>query len=394
MTDVLTVRLYNVRFGDAVLVTVPDRSRRTGNIITRHILIDLGNAPLVASQIGGDDSVFEPVIEDILTQLDGKPLDLFALSHEHLDHAQGLLHAARKLYPNGEFEEKFSVRYVWLTASADPNYYDTHPEAKRKLNLAMREYDQISRHLNLGDEGERNAFSRLMANNNPQSTKDSVAYIRGLRPEKTFYLHRGTGVSRKHGFHEAKFKIWAPEEDTSEYYGRFTPLGIATTDELESRPPGEMPIPPAGVDLGAFVNLVESRWAGIADNLLAIDKAANNTSLVFSLEWRGWKLLFSGDAETRSWKTMDREGVLEPVHFLKVSHHGSHNGTPDDDILEKVLPTQAPDGRGRSAGISTWADTYNGIPHEPTNQRIRDRADLITTLDDPDQLFCEVSFPG
>jgi len=395
MTDVLSVRMYNVRFGDAILVTVPDRNPSSGSVITRRILVDLGNAPLVASAIGGDDSVFQPVIEDILQQLDGKPLDLFVLSHEHLDHAQGLLHASRKLFPNGEFEKNFKVRYVWLTASADPDYYDKHPEAKKQLDLARRQYELISRHLQLAGEEQRTAFTRLLANNNPNSTKDSVAYIRQMNPKKTFYVHRETkGLSRKHGFKEAKLKIWGPEEDTSDYYGKFTPLGLATTDDVNERPPGEMPSPPAGVDLGSFVNLVESRSAGITDNLLTIDKAANNSSVVFSLEWRGWKLLFPGDAETRSWQTMDREGMLEQVHFLKVAHHGSHNGTPDDDLLEKVLPKPAPDGKPRFAGVSTWTETYNGIPHEPTNKRLASRATLVSTLDDPNALFAEIEFPA
>ena len=34
MADKLTVRIYNVRFGDAILVTVPDRDPQTG--ITDH----------------------------------------------------------------------------------------------------------------------------------------------------------------------------------------------------------------------------------------------------------------------------------------------------------------------------------------------------------------------
>src|SRR3712207_7480481 len=37
-----------------------------------------------------------------------------------------------------------------------------------------------------------------------------------------------------------------------------------------------------------------------------------------------------------------REGVLEPVHFLKVAHHGSHNGTPDGEILDAILPPRRP----------------------------------------------------
>jgi hypothetical protein len=153
-------------------------------------------------------------------------------------------------------------------------------------------------------------------------------------------------------------------------------------------------VPPAGVDAGAFYNLVEARRRGVSDNLLAIDKAANNTSVVFLLKWRGWRLLFAGDAEIRSWRTMQREGVLAPVHFLKVSHHGSHNGTPEGDIFDAVLPASAPDQRERRAAISTWTDTYPGIPHPPTNARLTSRCALRTTLDDAQALFFDLDFPG
>lgn len=54
---------------------------------------------------------------------------------------------------------------------------------------------------------------------------------------------------------------------------------------------------------------------------------------------------------------MARVGVLKPVHFLKVSHHGSHNGTPADDVFEAILPAAPPDNRKRQAVISTWEDT-------------------------------------
>jgi hypothetical protein len=128
--------------------------------------------------------------------------------------------------------------------------------------------------------------------------------------------------------------------------------------------------------------------------MLAIDKAANNTSIVFMLEWRGWRLLFAGDAEVRSWKTMAEQGVLKPVDFLKVAHHGSHNGTPDDDLLEMVLPRVPPAGRERLAATSTWTDTYPGIPHPPTDSRIRAHAKLHSTLDDPHALYYDLEFPG
>ena len=418
VSDTLRVRMYNVRFGDAILVTVPDRHPTTHVVTTRRILIDVGNAPLVASPEGGDDSVFKPVVEDIINEVNGDPIDLYVMTHEHLDHAQGLPHAAWKSFPDGELATKLPVRYAWLTASAHEDYYDTHPDAK-KLKLAFLEmYDRIERHLQLEAADRLGPYLRFLSINNPASTKECVKFLRTLATKKTSYVHRSVGtpadgtplfkVAGTHPFKEARFEIWAPEEDTSGYYGKFQPLSVASPP----LPPGEParrslgeggvvrgqqapnPLPPSGVDAGAFYNLVEARLRGIGDNILAIDKAANNTSVVFLLQWRGWRLLFAGDAEVRSWKTMNREGVLKPVHFLKVSHHGSHNGTPEDDLFEAILPEQAPDNRTRTAAISTWTDTYPGIPHDPTDTRLKSRCDFHTTLDDPDELFFEVEFEG
>ncbi len=86
--------------------------------------------------------------------------------------------------------------------------------------------------------------------------------------------------------------------------------------------------PPAGVAAGDFFDLVTFRATGMSANLRTIDKAANNSSVAIELEWRGWRLLFPGDAEEKSWEIMDRENQIKPVHFLKISHHGSKNGSP------------------------------------------------------------------
>jgi beta-lactamase superfamily II metal-dependent hydrolase len=142
-----------------------------------------------------------------------------------------------------------------------------------------------------------------------------------------------------------------------------------------------MLVPPSGVDAGAFYDLVEARAHGFSDNLLAIDKAANNTSVVIMLEWRGWRLLFAADAQLESWRTMDDKGVLKPVHYLKVSHHGSHNGTPAPSLLDKVLPLPRGGWKKGRAVISTWEGQYGGIPHEPTNEKLRARTRLHSTLD-------------
>lgn len=401
MSDTLTVRVYNVRFGDAILLTVPDRDPVSGEATPRRILIDVGNVPTSLDREGGDDSVFQPVIEDILEQLDGSPLDLYVMTHEHLDHVAGLPYVAWKAHVR-DFADRFAANHVWLTGSAAPDYYETHPDAE-KLRLGFEAmYRQVCSWLTLNAAAAAPNLLRMLHNNDPSKTGPCVDYLRSLNPDHTAYVHRGVDLSGRHPFKEASFEIWAPEEDTSTYYGRFQPLALGEADapaaaETESRASAPLiQAPPQGVDLGAFLNLVRARENGVADNLLAIDKAANNTSIVFVLAWRGWRLLFAGDAEIRSWRTMEKNGVLSPVHFLKVAHHGSHNGTPDDDILEAILPAAAHDARRRSAAISLWRDTYSGIPDEPTAARLSSRCELHSTLDpeNEQELYYELTFEG
>ena len=90
-SNTLQVRVYNVGFGDAILISVPDRGQ-DGQPRLRHLLLDVGN---VLGKAGGADVVFGPVVRNIQKTLNGQPLDLYVLTHEHLDHVQGLYYAWR-----------------------------------------------------------------------------------------------------------------------------------------------------------------------------------------------------------------------------------------------------------------------------------------------------------
>ena len=48
------------------------------------------------------------------------------MTHEHMDHVQGLLYASAKL------RLELPVQRSWLTASAEPGYYTSHPGAERQ----------------------------------------------------------------------------------------------------------------------------------------------------------------------------------------------------------------------------------------------------------------------
>jgi beta-lactamase superfamily II metal-dependent hydrolase len=378
--DSLRVRAYNVGFGDALLVSVPEDGDR-GQPTLRHVLIDVGN---VLTGPGGRDEVFETVFRDVERQLGGGSLDLYVMTHEHLDHVQGCYWAARSLDPPLRLE----VRHAWLTASAEGDaYYARFPEARRRRLAMLEGFEEIRRlHLALLAAGRPvpGPLTALLANNDPRSTGRCVEHLRTLAPETT-YVYRGCSLDGAHPFREAKLSVWAPEQDTSSYYRRLRRRPPAATgaagDGGVAEPALIDPEPPAGVDPDSFRQLLDWRRSGHFENLLAIDAAQNDTSLVLLIEWRGWRLLFPGDAEIGSWETMAKAGVLRPVHFLKVAHHGSANGTPRGETLDRILPREAPDGRPRVALASTLPEVYRGVPDEDTFRELAGRGLSVVSVD-------------
>jgi beta-lactamase superfamily II metal-dependent hydrolase len=386
--DMLRVRAYNVRFGDAILIAVPDRDA-AGQTTTRHILIDVGNA---TSTAGGVNTVFKPAVEDILRVLDGRPLDLYVMTHEHMDHVQGLLYAAEKVYTRDDLAARLRPHDAWFTASAHPRYYETHPEAKKQLDAARALMDDIRLYLKAAPAVERERAAGLLSINDSASTSKCVDYLRELAgPEHSWYVHRETDLAGKHPFREARFEIWAPEENTAVYYGKQPRIALGVTPGAtpRSKPALTAATPPPGVDAGAFYDLAEMRRSSYLDNLLAIDKAANDTSVVFCLSWRGWRLLFPGDAEHLSWNVQARNQVVGPVNLLKVSHHASANGTPGPELLGKLLPE---DGAPHLALVSTYANTYPGVPDDDTLARLGARSGLHIVPHDPDGTWLEMAF--
>lgn len=379
MTD-LRIRLYNVLFGDAVLVT----TMKTRKADRQHILIDVGN---VLSGEGGKDDVFDPIFADIQKETGGE-VDLYIMTHEHLDHVQGLHYAAERLGTT------IRAKHVWMTGSSAPDYYDTHPDAKKKhlaLQAAFAGAERV-----MAMRGQRfAAFAGMMANNNPRSTGQCVDYIRDNVTRSRAgprYIHRDAKVGAWHGIDGATFEVLAPEEDTSDYYGRSRPFAIGDIGDMVANGAGgiDQIKPPPGVDAGAFADLLRSREDGFLESLLQIDKAANNTSVVIRMTYGKKVLLFAGDAEDKSWRIMAEDGLLGPVDFLKLGHHGSHNGMPLSH-LEALLP----EGRTkRHIGLSTCNGCYNNVPHASLLKELRERATIHDTRSAEPGGFTDITLDG
>jgi glyoxylase-like metal-dependent hydrolase (beta-lactamase superfamily II) len=389
----LVVRAYNVGFGDAILVSVPE-VEDGGAETVRHLLIDVGN--LLVGE-GNDDRVFRRVVEDIARRTGGA-VDLYVMTHEHLDHVQGLLAASRAGIA-------LTARHAWLTGSAHPDYYETHEEAKkRRLDARLAVEDAVRL-----QEAAPDPWVELMVRNNSGllpggafglSTADYVDHLRTLAaPEHTHYVDRETALAGTHPFREARLRILAPEEDTADYYGRSRGGSLTAASSgagapaSAARPLRTLDAPPAGVNPGAYFDLLAARRQSTRGRIRQIDAANNNTSLVLELEWRGWRLLFAGDAELKSWKKMHEQGGLRPVHFVKVSHHGSHNGT-HEELFDELMPPVAPDGRPRHALVCTHVGDWDSVPDDATLAVYSARAQLHDTREVAPGAAVEIAFPG
>ncbi len=85
---------------------------------------------------------------------------------------------------------------------------------------------------------------------------------------------------------------------------------------------------------------------------------SNNKSMVFILNYGGFKSLFTGDI----YKEVE-ENIVEDVDFLKVAHHGSNTST-SDDFLKRTTPIYAT--------ISVGIANYYNHPDEAVINRLED----------------------
>lgn len=364
MSAQIRVRSYNVEFGDCVLLSVNEGTAQKPN--WKHALFDFGN---VAGK-GGPNEVFAPIAADIKKVTNGT-LDLVVMTHEHLDHMEGFYHQ-RKVF------DSMTVRHVWMSIPSQPGYYKSHPKSHQAL-AATRQllhscHEQFKARGWLASSPELKA---LLLNN--LSNIERVNYVRQLAgPANVHYLRRGDKTAGKHGFGRVAFKILAPEEEMSIYYGKALAFAEGMTGLRQRFAAAASRLrPPKHISKTEFERLRSALQSGELGAIHEIDAAKNNTSLVVLATVGQKKLLFTGDAEVESWEQMrkPKRKLLQPVDFLKVSHHGSWNGTPKfngQSVVEILFPAKPM--KSGVALVSTKSNVYgtvNKVPHEETLQLFR-----------------------
>jgi hypothetical protein len=221
----LTVRAYNVLFGDCILLSWDEDDRR------HHAWVDFGNMPT------DPNLMFDAVYDDVLARTGGR-LDLMLVTHRHVDHLEGF-HVFR-----GRFARDFQVDRLW------------HAHVTSALDEVFRLADDVMAALLpqsiVNGAGE---IGRLYQNNHYLSTRDRMAAIlQSVPADRTHAIHRQINLEAEQalppGMHRMTVQVLAPEHDSQRYLrplqeglasGAAAQLRRPTRWREQTRPPATRP---------------------------------------------------------------------------------------------------------------------------------------------------------
>jgi beta-lactamase superfamily II metal-dependent hydrolase len=332
--------MYNAGFGDCFLLTFPGPDRN------RKVLIDCGKHMLCGA--GPKLSrVVDQVLEDIKEGGEYR-VDVVVATHRHRDHVEGF--SIRQ-----ETWKEVTVSEVWMPWTEHPTDPRAREICEKQSTKAARLHAGIAA---LALDAADQEYLLGYAGNNLNNTKAMNL------------LHLG--------FKGGPVRRFLPEED--EGRNRFSPAVLPGVDVTVLGPPRNADVlaqmdPPEDESFLAAIRAqvaaegkrprafgpqweldratYDQRIGGGLDDVFEqsseahlgelhddatleaaarLEEAVNSTSLVLLFRAGQALMLFPGDAQWGTWKSIlcdsDKCKLLEDLTFYKVGHHGSHNATP------------------------------------------------------------------
>lgn len=369
----VSVRMYNVGFGDAFLVTIPTSSG------DKRILFDCGS---IAKKIKTIEEVSNQIIADCTGESGIAAIDVIVATHRHKDHVSGFARpewdevAVKEVWmpwtehPTDKAAKKIRQAQTKLTASLaaafsgridlDKLALSENPPTRRLgtpmtlvLN-AMSNAEAMNR-LHHGFTGEpKRRFLPSIVKQNAGTTAEpgkkglvERSFVTDVLPGVTIHIlgpSRDENVIREMDPPKGKSYLrMRSEKDTAK-----RDLCRPFSEEFEFHE-NEMTR-----DYMAHLSLQDRSEIGRGTDYsdlevaVALDSAVNGTSLMLMLEVAGTFLLFPGDAQWGTWNAamtdVEWSEMLGKTNFYKVGHHCSHNATPKafvENNIEEAITAMA-----------------------------------------------------
>jgi hypothetical protein len=374
--DLISVRAYQVGFGDCLLVTFRYPSSDEPGDRERNVLIDFGSTRWPA----GHASRYADIAESISQRCRGR-LDALVVTHRHKDHVSGFGNAQA-----GATLAALKPRIVLRPWTENPTTAEPARSVGEQSQLFARDLRSANQFLaqiptTLADDRRQvrrdiaQIAAHQLANQAAIERLDALAaggerparYLRAGQTSGLGPLLPGVGV---HVLGPPTVEQWPAvtgrSQNDPEYWLGRTRLLEAMLKE--SAVPARLaaaarPTDDGELDPGPARWLIERLRDQHAHALLRIvhtlDEALNNTSLILLFQVGQRWLLFPGDAQIENWsycltcpEARKLRAHLDDVDLYKVGHHGSRNASPKSLVARW---------EGRRTRVSSIVSTLGGV---------------------------------
>jgi hypothetical protein len=419
--DKLTLRAYNVGFGDCLLLTFHYTDFK------RRVLIDFGSS---SAPKNADAKYMRNIALDIQKQCQdpggAEKLDAVVVTHRHSDHLSGFSTTGdgpgkiiASLKPDVVVQPWTEAPDAAPDATVAPatSYTGGKPDPKafaaslRNMQAVAKAVARESRNpdLKLGKKsaeqlhflGEENIANKSAVDNLMQMGQDtraayvncgSVSGLEAVLPGVRVHVLGPPTLVQTDAIRKERSRD--PQEfwQFCAYWGFQAGAGAALA--------GARVFPKAAVysqeKMPPRTRWFVSRAQKIrASELLQIvrdlDTAMNNTSVILLFEIGGMKLLFPGDAQIENWsyalQQPQFQDLLKDVQVYKVGHHGSLNATPRS-LWALFARKREQKGPGRLQTVLSTKPGKHGsvqsnteVPRRTLVAELEKKSDLFSTQD-------------
>ena len=397
----LTVRTYDVGFGDCFLLTFHYATR------DRHVLIDFGSMRIPKGKFADGKEITRRYMQRIAEEIAndcGNQLDVIVATHRHQDHISGF--ARSNGNGPGEIIRGLNPRLVIQPWTEDPTAATDATAPTRKAYIGtLTDMQAVAEQLAAASKSLRGKrFKALRAELEAIgldniSNRDAVENLQTMAPNRFVYHGRSAGLGRI--LPGVRVTVLGPPtveqtdsilKQRSSDADEFWHLNATFWNRLAST--GRRQVEKTPTLFEDYATSVLPRSAGWfkytvqrerAESLLSIvrtlDNAMNNTSVILLFEINGKSILFPGDAQYENWMyALSKPKIvakLASVDLYKVGHHGSLNATPK--TLWNSFTQKG--GAGQADRLKTLLSTKEGVHGSVDRSTEVPRSALVNALE-------------